>query len=196
MDAPVRVTYVRRVHQNQQSELPGTSDSAGTVRGSVNANGRLSDWMARNLLTQGYCLAAEERTQLRLGLRFATGLCFPLVALALESSTMLVALAAIGAVAGLTPRHPFELVWNYGIRHAFAAPPLPPNPIRRRNAFKIGATWLLAVAALFAADLTTAALVLGGVLLVACGIVTATNFCLPSFLLSMLDRPRVPSTSR
>jgi hypothetical protein len=154
--------------------------------------------MARNLVVQGYCLTAEERTGLRLGLRFATGLCFPLVALALalESSAMLVALASIGAVAGLTHRHPFDLLWNYGVRHAFAAPPLPRNPIRRRHAFKVGAAWLLAVAALLAAGLTTAALALGSVLLGACGIVTATNFCLPSFLLSALDRPRVPSTSR
>jgi len=134
MDAPVRVTYVRRVHQNQQSELPGTSESAGTVRGSMNANGRLSDWMARNLLTQGYCLAAEERTQVRLGFRFATGLCFPLVALA---STMLVALAAIGAVAGLTASPPvrpaLELRHPARIRRAAASSQPDPAPQRLQD---------------------------------------------------------------
>ena len=165
MDAPVGATYV----------------------GPVN---RVSEWMARNLVTQGYCLHDDERRRLKIGLRFATGLCLLLVALALalESPALLVALAGIGAVAGLTPRHPFDLLWNHVVRHGFGAPPLPPNPTRRRHAFKFGATWLLVVAALFAVDLSTAALALGGVLLAACGLVTATNFCVPSFLLAALAR--------
>jgi hypothetical protein len=153
---------------------------------------RIADWMARNLATQGYCLAAEERRQLQLGLRFPTGLCLPLVvsALVLESPALLVVLAGIGAVAGFTARHPFDLVWNHGVRHLLAAPALPPNPVRRRHAFKIGTAWLLAVAALFAADLSTTALVLGGLLAAACTLTTVANFCLPSFVLSLLERRR------
>jgi hypothetical protein len=119
---------------------------------------RFAEWLAYNLATQGYCLDAAERRRLWLGLRLSTGLCLPLVvsALVLESPLSLVALAGIGALAGFTPRHPFDLVWNYGVRHLFAAPLLPPNPVRRRHAFKIGAGWLLAVAGLFLAGLFTA----------------------------------------
>jgi hypothetical protein len=66
------------------------------------------DWAAGNLATQGYRLAAEKRQQLWLGSRFATGMCLPLAvaAIVLQSHVLLIALAAIGAVAGLTPWHP------------------------------------------------------------------------------------------
>jgi hypothetical protein len=141
--------------------------------------------MDRNLAIQGYRLDADERRRLRIGLRFPTGLCLLLVALALamRSPAMLVALSAVALIAGLAPRHPFDVVWNHAARHAFGAPPLPPNPARRRHAFKFASAWLLGVAGLFAAGAATAALALGGVLLVACSLTTFANFCVPSYLM-------------
>ena len=102
-----------------------------------------------------------------------------IVALALESSAMVFALSGIGLVAALTSRHPFDLVWNYGVRHLTAEPPLPPNPARRRHAFKIATVCLLAVGILLAAGATVVALVLGGLLVAACATVTTTNFSSP-----------------
>jgi hypothetical protein len=156
---------------------------------------RLVSWMDSNLAIQGYCLGAEERRRLRLGLRFSTALCLPLVVagLAFESPGMLLAVAAIGLVAGFTPRHPFDVLWNHGVRHLLKAPALPPNPARRRHAFKVGAASLLAVAALFATGQPGAAVALGALLVAACTLVTATNFCVPSFLLSLLERRRARS---
>ena len=152
----------------------------------------LSGWMDRNLLTQGYCVAAEERERLRFGLRFPTGLCLGLVvaALALQSAAGIAALAGIGLVAGWTSRHPFDHVWNHGVRHLLRAPELPPNPTRRRHAFKLATVWLATVALLFAVGANTAALALGGVLVAVCGLVTATNFCIPSTLLAWWERAR------
>ena len=89
----------------------------------------------------------------------------------------------IGVVAGWTsapslrphlePRHPPPQ------RGAGAAA----QPDAAAHAFKLAAVWLLAVGLLFAVGLPTAALVLGGVLVAVCGLVTATNFCIPSTLL-------------
>ena len=42
----------------------------------------------------------------------------------------------------------------------------------------------------FASGATTAGLVLGGPLVAACGLVTATNLCLPSEMFAWLDRRR------
>jgi len=111
---------------------------------------RVGAWMRANLTTQGYCLSDEERRELSLALRFSTGTCLLLVltALALELSPMIFALSSVGVVAGFTPRHPFDLLWNYGVRHVVGGPALPPNPTRRRHAFKIGTVWLLAVGGL------------------------------------------------
>lgn len=149
-------------------------------------------WTERNLVVQGYCLSSEQSRALRWGLRFPTALCFVLVAtgLALQSAILILALVPIGALAGWTSRHPFDLIWNQGIRHLSGAPELPSNPTPRRHGFKVGTAWLLAVGVLFATGQTTAALILGAMLTAACGLLTVTNFCIPSTLLGVWWRRR------
>ena len=85
------------------------------------------------LATQGYCLTSTEAHALRFGLRFPTALCLALVVAGLlfQSALMIALLVPIGAVAGWTHRHPFDLIWNYGLRHLARSPELPPNPARR-----------------------------------------------------------------
>jgi hypothetical protein len=146
-------------------------------------------WTHANLATQGYCRTRAETRQLRVGLRFPTALCLALVitALALQSALFVALLVPVGLVAGWTSHHPFDYLWNRGVRHLAGAPELPPNPVRRRHAFKLATFWLAAVALLFAAGLDMAAFVLGGVLVTVCGLVTATNFCIPSMMLAWLD---------
>jgi Domain of unknown function (DUF4395) len=153
-------------------------------------------WTDRNLTVQGYSLRAEESRALRWGLRLPTGLCFVLVALglALQSAILILALVPIGALAGWTRRHPFDLIWNRGLRHLSRAPELPPNPTPRRHAFKLGTVWLLAIGLLFAFGLPTAALILGAILLPVCALVTVTNFCIPSTLLGIWWRWRAAPT--
>jgi hypothetical protein len=146
--------------------------------------------MRSNLTTQGYCLSDGERRELWLGLRFATGLCLTLVlvALALESPVMLFALSGIGVIAGFSARHPFDHLWNRGVRHLLGGPPLPRNPTRRRHAFKVATVWLAAVGGLLAAGATIVALAFGGLLVAACATVTVTNLCLPSEALAWWER--------
>ena len=151
--------------------------------------------MRSNLATQGYCLSDGEKGELAVGLRFSTGLCLTLVviALALESGGLLLALVPIGAVAGFSARHPFDYIWNGAARRLFGGPSLPPNPRRRRHAFKLATVWLATDAILFLAGATTARLVLGGLLVAACGTVTATNFCIPSEALARWERRHHPT---
>jgi hypothetical protein len=150
----------------------------------------MSGWMDADLGVQGYCLTEEESRKLRWGLRFPTALCLALViaSLAQQSAVLILAMVPIGAVAGWTSRHPFDLLWNHGLRHLTDAPELPLNPTPRRHAFKLATFWLLAVGLLFAFGEATAALVLGGILVGVCGLVTATNFCIPSTLLGAWSR--------
>lgn len=156
----------------------------------VSRDAAFGAWMRANLTTQGYRLTDQQRRELSLALRFSTGACLLLVAaaLVLESSSMLFALSAVALLAGVTARHPFDLVWNHGVRRLFGGPALPPNPIRRRNAFKIGTVWLVLVAVLLSAGATTVALALGGLLVAACATVTSTNLCLPSEMFAWWER--------
>jgi hypothetical protein len=153
-------------------------------------------WTDRNLAVQGYCMSAEESHALRWGLRFPTALCLGLVVtgLALQSAVLVLALVLVGAVAGWTRRHPFDLIWNQGLRRLSAAPKLPPNPAPRRHSFKLATIWLLAIGLLFAFGQPTAALILGGILLGVCGLLTVTNFCIPSTLLGIWWHRRGIST--
>jgi hypothetical protein len=149
-------------------------------------------WMRGNLSTQGYCLSDSERRALWLGLRFSTGACLALVitGLALESSALFAGLVGIGAIASFTSRHPFDYVWDHAVRHVAKGPALPPNPRRRRDAFKVATAWLAVVAVLFVVRANAAALVFGGLLVAACATVTVTNLCLPSEVFSRLERLR------
>lgn len=151
---------------------------------------------AANLAVQGYCLSQDQTRALRVGLRFPTTLCLALVVvgLALHSAPVILALVPIGAVAGWTARHPFDHLWNHGLRRLLDAPPLPPNPTPRRHAFKLATLWLLAVGVLLAVGQHGPALALGGVVVAVCGLVTATHFCVPSTLLAAWRRRRVTNT--
>jgi Domain of unknown function (DUF4395) len=147
-------------------------------------------WMRANLTTQGYCLTDDERRALAVGLRFSTGACLSpaVIALGLESAPMIFVLSGVGALAGFTARHPFDYLWNHAARRLLAGPALPPNPTRRRHAFKVATAWLLVVGTLLAAGATIIALALGGLLVAACATVTATNLCLPSEALAWWER--------
>lgn len=147
-------------------------------------------WMRSNLTTQAYCLSDAERRELSVALRFSTGLCLTLVvlALALQSPAMIFALSGIGLVAGFSARHPFDHLWNRVVRHLLGAPALPPNPARRRHAFKIATVWLASVGVLFSAGATTASLVLGSLLVAACAAVTVANLCIPSEMFAWWER--------
>jgi Domain of unknown function (DUF4395) len=151
-----------------------------------------ADWTLANLEVRGYCLTGEEAHKLRWTVRLPTGLCFVLVSigLALQSAVLLSALVPMGAVAGWTRRHPFDLIWNQGLRHLTGATELPPNPTPRRHAFKLGTIWLLAIGLLFALGQPTAALILGAIPLPVCGLVTLTNYYIPSTLLGIWSRRR------
>lgn len=139
-----------------------------------------------NLAVQEYALTPAERRRLRIALRFSTGLCLVLVAAAAtaRSAAALAALTLVGASAGWSARHPFDRLWNAVARRVRGAPRVPPTPRRRRHGFKVAAIWIAATAALLAAGLTTAALVLAGVLVALCAVQTFTYLCVPSLVIA------------
>jgi hypothetical protein len=149
-------------------------------------------WTDRNLAVQGYSMSAEESHARRWALRIPTALCLGLVVTgpARHSAVLILALVPVGAIAGWTPRHPFDQIWNHGLRRLRGAPELPLNPKPRRHAFKLATIWLLAIGLPFAFGQPTAALILGGILLSVCGLLTVTHFCIPSTLLGIWWRWR------
>jgi hypothetical protein len=91
--------------------------------------------------------------------------------------------AALGAI---LPFHPFDLIYNLGIRHVTKTPVLPRNGAPRRFACAMASVWLLATGALFAADLDIAGYLLGGALVAVATLITVSHICIPSLVYRML----------
>lgn len=95
----------------------------------------------------------------------------------------MVVVAGIGAI---TPRHPFDAVYNYGIRRWTGTRPLPKNSAPARFASGFGATWIAAVAVAFDTGNTTLATILGFAFVAAASHVVVTQLCPPSMLYQFL----------
>jgi hypothetical protein len=117
-------------------------------------------------------------------LRFTPAVCTALVALgtALALPVLLWALVPLAAFGAVLPVHPFDLVYNFGLRRLTGTGPLPPNGAPRRFACGLGAVWVAATALAFGAGWPVAGYVLGGVLTSVGTLVSVTHFCIPSLI--------------
>jgi hypothetical protein len=151
-----------------------------------------ASWSRSCLTMQGYgALSEEERKSLWLGIRFAPALCFAGIALGvvLVSPVLLLAMAATAFVGGfLTPKHPFDYLYDLALRPLLGGPGVPFSPPPRRFACQMATPWIAAIAIAFLADLVAVAWVLAVPLVVVAAIVAITNWCLPSLIYGLLHR--------
>jgi hypothetical protein len=139
----------------------------------------------RRLDIQGFERVEETAlAQVAPWLRLAFGLCALMAAVgtALASPGILLLLALIAAVAALSPVHPFDLIYNHGIRYLTGTPALPRRGAPSRFACGLGAVWLVATAWAFQAGHQVVGYVLGGLLTAVAGLVSTTDVCIPSMV--------------
>jgi len=117
-------------------------------------------------------------------LRFAPALCGILAAVgtAIAAPWLLWGLAVIAALGALLPFHPFDLLYNEGVRRITGGPRLPANGAPRRFACGFGSAWLIVTGAMFAGGYDVAGYVLGLALVAVAGLVAATHICIPSII--------------
>jgi hypothetical protein len=117
-------------------------------------------------------------------LRLAFGLCALLggVGTALASPTILLVLAPFAVLAAASPVHPFDLIYNYGIRHFTGIGPLPRRGAPSRFGCGMGAILLLVTAWAFSAGHTGVGYALGAVVTLAALLVGTTDICIPSLI--------------
>ena len=117
-------------------------------------------------------------------LRLAFGLCGLLggVGTLLASPTILLVLALIAALAAASPVHPFDLIYNYGIRHFTGTGPLPKRGAPTRFGCGMGAILVLVTAWAFSAGHQVAGYALGGALTFVVLLVSTTDICIPSLI--------------
>ena len=158
---------------------------------------QLSPRTRRRLDIQGFeTINDRELAPVARWLRLAFALCATLGAIGtgLASPPVLLVLAGIASLSAVSPVHPFDLIYNYGIRHVTGTGPLPRRGLPARFGCGLGALMLLATAWLFSTGNTVAGFVLGTTLTAVALLVATTDICLPSMMYrSVFGWPRAAS---
>ncbi len=151
--------------------------------------GALSPTTKDRLAAQGF-VGLEEDLLVRVApwLRFSPALCtaFIVVGTALGSWKLLAGLALTALMGALFPAHPFDLIYNFGLRHLAGTPPLPRNRAPRRFACAMATAWLGGTAWAFYSGAHALGMALGGVLAAMALLVSLTDICVPSLLYGLL----------
>lgn len=147
---------------------------------------------------QGFDTVDEDLlAQVAPWLRLAFGLCatFAIVGTALASTPLLLTLAGIAFVAALSPVHPFDLIYNFGVRYVTGTPPLPRRGPPNRFACGVGALWLIITVGAFDALWMTLGYTLGFTLAGAAILVSTMDICIPSMIFRAIFGAPVPRTA-
>lgn len=156
-----------------------------------NQNCLISPVTRKRLEAQGYAgFADSELDGFKFGIRFAYFLCGLLVLTGLIFSSVewLIVAMVVAFFATIPPYHPFDYLYNYGVRHLVKKPKLPPRPGQARFACGIATLWLGGVISLFNAGFIIWAYVAGAALLVLATLVSTMDICVPSMIYNFLFR--------
>jgi hypothetical protein len=132
----------------------------------------------------------EDRTLAEVGhwVRFPYAMCTATVAVgtALASPWVLYSLVPIAIAGAATPVHPFDHLYNDGVRRLTKTPPLPKRGAPTRFACGLGAAWVLATGLAFQLGAKRLGYALGGVLAAVGTLVSTTDICVPSMVYGAL----------
>ena len=126
----------------------------------------------------------DDLAQVARWLRLAMALCATLaiIGTALASTPLLWALTGIAFAGALFPVHPFDLIYNLGIRHVTGTGPLPKRGPPGRFACALATIWLVGTIWAFGSSTPALGYVLG-FSLGAVGLLVGTmDICVPSMI--------------
>jgi hypothetical protein len=149
----------------------------------------ISPTCRKRLETQGYLgYTDSELNDFKFGVRFAYYLCGSLVILGLVliDINILAAAMIIAFFGSLPPRHPFDYLYNYLVRHLFNKPKMTTRENQGRFACGIATVWLGGIIYLFYAGLNVWAYIAGGILLLIAALVSIFDICIPSMICNFL----------
>jgi hypothetical protein len=145
----------------------------------------ISETTRRRLNIQGFENVEDNvLTDTGRWLRLAFALCTVLAAIGtfLASPVLLWALMPISAIGAMSPVHPFDLIYNYGLRFITGTGPLPRRGAPNRFACGLGTVWLFFTGWSFYTGAVTLGYILGGLLTLVGLLVGTIDFCIPSLI--------------
>ncbi len=121
-------------------------------------------------------------------LRWSPAVCTAFMALGtiLASPAVLWSLAVVAAAGSALPFHPFDLLYNHGVRRLTGTRPFPHHGPQRRFACGLAAVWLLATGLAFHSGAMALGYVLGFGLTAVAALVATTHICIPSLVYNAL----------
>jgi hypothetical protein len=127
-------------------------------------------------------------TQINYPLRLSPAICmvWAAVGTALASPTVLWVLTPFAALGAILPGHPFDVLYNYGLRHLLGKPVLPRYGKQRRMACVFGATTVATAAWAFQTGMPVIGYMLGALLVALAFVQVSTGVCVLSFLMRVL----------
>ena len=146
---------------------------------------RLQDWLEMRGID-----TSDEAALARIvpWLRITFALCATLIGLgtAFAFTPILWMMVPIAAAGGIFPVHPFDQIYNLGIRRLTKTGPLPRNGPPTRFACGLAAPLLVATALAFDSDLAWLGYAFGATLTSIAALVSITHFCIPSLIFQLL----------
>ena len=120
--------------------------------------------------------------------RLAFGLCATPAAIgtATASVSVLWVLVGVAALAAVSPVHPFDLIYNWGVRRLRGTRPLPRRGAPTRFACGFGVVWLLATIWAFSSGQIVVGYLLGAGLTSVAILVSTTDICIPSMVYRLM----------
>jgi hypothetical protein len=147
----------------------------------------------QRLEAQGF-FGLDDATLAEVGpwLRWSPVLCtfVMILGVSLQSPSILWLLAGIAFLGVFLPFHPFDLLYNYGVRHLTGTRPFPHNGPQRKFACGLASAWLVATGWAFYAGMSTLGYALGISLILVAALVSVTNICIPSMIYNTIFRKR------
>lgn len=151
---------------------------------------KINKFTRDNLNQQGFGkLDGEMKSRYVIALRFspAVGTLLVIIGLALKSPIWIGSMALVALSGVLFPRGMvIDVIYNLGIRKLFHAPALPSTPKPRRFSYLLSTTLLTASALSYHYRLTLLGLILGGIVVIGGTILSASLWCLGSWLLQVV----------
>ncbi len=138
-----------------------------------------------NIQAQGFCgLDDETYAQINYPLRLAPAICmlWTAVGTALASPLILWALMPFAALGAILPGHPFDVLYNYGLRHLTGTPALPRYGFRRRLGCVFATIILVAAAWSFQAGMPMVGQIFGWALVAGTFMNVSTGLCGPAVI--------------
>ena len=150
---------------------------------------QISTTARARIQAQGFCgLDDATYAQINYPLRLSPGIMMVWVAVGtvLASSRILWALVPFTALAAILTGHPFDALYNHGLRYLMGAPKLPHYGLRRRLAFTV-ATIMMSLAAWgFQAGVPLLGYIVGGAMVASTFLNVITGICGPAMVAARL----------